>query len=62
MGNYKEPEVSSYAVADEGYSTEDDRLGGKRGVKPFYKQTWFLWSESGIYISNETFTDSGWGI
>jgi hypothetical protein len=39
----KEIAVGSYSVAEE---TGDGNLRGKRGGKPFYKQTWFLWSES----------------
>jgi hypothetical protein len=38
-------------------SFDEERADGKMGdlrKKPFYKQTWFLWSESEIYPSNET--------
>jgi hypothetical protein len=48
----RKPVVDSYEVDEE---TGDGNLRGKRGGKPFYKQTWFLWSESEIYSSNETY-------
>jgi hypothetical protein len=63
MGYDKETKrvsVDSFEVAEE---KGDGKLGGKRGGKPFYKQTWFLWSESVWNLpSNETLADSGWSI
>lgn len=47
----KEIAVDSCEVDEE---RGDGNLRGERGGKPFYKQTWFLWSESEIYPSNET--------
>lgn len=58
MGSNKDY-VSERESLDE--ERADGKMGNLRG-KPFYKQTWFLWSESRIYVPNDTFTDTDWGI